>query len=279
MISALATFLLAASLATPSTATASSPSTATATKPDLAAAQRLSPQEETILHGVVDETSEVAGDALYLLLRHAMMLPDGAETLNEAEHPNPLKLWQEPQRYRGRLIYVVGQFVGKMLDTSSQIQPNTFWTGPAFATYINVPDWPEPMVIILPDRPPDWGRGAKIEVAGFFYKLLDQTSSRDSSKVGPYPVLVARRLYRPAVELPGFRSPIGLIVGVGVALAVVFFLLRKSTRRRRVSTLEMLRQQREQPPTGAEESPPGPNADEAELARQVEQYRKEHEGH
>ena len=54
------------------------------------------------LDGVVDETNEVFSDALYVLLRHAAMLPQGPDTLGEAETPNPQKLWQEPQRYRGR---------------------------------------------------------------------------------------------------------------------------------------------------------------------------------
>ncbi len=244
---------------------------------DLAAARQFSPSEQAALQAVADETSQVGSDALYVLLRHAMMLPEGVEAINEAERPLPRQLWQEPLRYRGRLICVTGRFVGKTLDQASQIQPNPFWDRPAFATYITAPDWPEPMIVVLPDRPADLARGAKVEVAGFFYKLLDQTSSRDAAKMGQYPVLVARRLYRPAVDLPGFKSPLAMIVGFGAVLAVIFLVLRKSTRRKLPGTLETLLHQHEAQDAADPKQVDQP-VDE-ELTRQVEQYRKEHERH
>lgn len=267
--------LSATSAPSSSAPSASAPDPMAIPTPDLRAALLFTDSERQILSTVHDGDGLLDNPALYVLLRRARMLPPGREVLEEADQPNPRNLWDDPARYRGQLVRVSGLFAAKTLDWPAQVTTSPGWgSRPVYATYISAPDWPEPMVVFLPEKPPDWAKGAKVEVSGYFYKLLRQASARQPSNLGLYPVLVARQLYRPSMELPGLTSIWNLIIGLAAILAIVFFVLRRRTRRKPGDSLEHLRKMAttNQPDQPMEKDGP---VDE-ELARQVEQYQARH---
>jgi hypothetical protein len=250
-------------------------------------AAALSADEKNILSAVRDRDGQVDSLGLYVLLRHAAMLPGDDSPLQAADQPNVMNFWSEPERYRGRLIKLHALYAEGAREWTDQVTPTSWWgSRRVWMVYMFVAGTPEPMAVFLTEPPPkDILRGQGYEIAGFFYKLLRQPTSNkdaiDKDQPGFYPVLVAKKLYRSQVQIdnPG-SSLVGLfLAGLGV-LAIVWFMLKRRTGRRKGAEdlrqrlrLRIQRQLDLRATAGDEAGPVDP-----ELSKQIEEYQAQRQG-
>jgi len=265
---------LAATASTTSQAAAESSTPIRPVPPGLTAAEACAlTMEERVLVNVVTDGDDVwTTTGLFVLLRRAAMLPEGPETYDAAEHPDPLTFWSAPSTYRGRLVSLEAIYAGRVDVRSPAV--NTEWWGPRayYLMHVKAPGAPEAIVIALTQPPPKGLHlGDRIRGVGFFYKTMLWPVSAEAGNPTErrvYPVLVGRTV-QPAQDgrvgwMPrsGYR---GLLVAIAGALAV-FLVIRLYLRTRQ-------REQVQRRQTGLE--PPGSAADDEmdpEFQRQMEEY-------
>ena len=234
----------------------------------LADALAFTPAERDILFSVRDGDGQLDTAALYVLLRRAMMLPGTPETLAEADPIHAANLWKDPVRYRGQLIRLEANYAGKSIDWSADVTPSVWWgTREVYAVYAYIPGTSEPVIVFLTEKPPET-IPAKLEIVGFFYKLLDEPSAFDPSRRGLYPVIVAKNVQRQAFAMPEMSGTLGIVMGVVAVGLIAWFVLRR--RNRRLAADLRLRHVR---PASAEDAPQEPDDVDEELQRQVEQFK------
>lgn len=238
-----------------------------------------SAEEREILKDVRDGDGQLDTPALYVLLRRAAMLPAGQRTLTEAEEPNPKSLWTEPQRYRARLVRVSGRRVGPVEDWSDQVTPTRWWgSRGVHVLYLKVPGAEEPLMVYVTARPAE-KLPERVRIAGLFYKLVtlpERAETGDPSRTHAYPVLVAGTVH--ALRSPwGVPAEAAIMLGVVLALVVVFMLLRRAGRRAAPAERAPYRPRRPEHAADAPTDTAGQPPDEvdAELRRQVEQFRRQ----
>jgi len=204
-----------------------------ATAETVAKALAFDEDERTILEDVKDGDTKLNMDALYVLLRRAEMLPEGPETFEEAEQPNPKSFWTEPQRYhdggRPRLVRVAGSLYSRPTDWSEEVKPTRWWgTRPVYVLYLKAAGMPEPVLVFLTRKPPE-KLPRQLQVAGLFYKVVrrpENPETGDPDTEHLYPVIVAKEIFQAGAPggLP-FQSV--LIVVLVVVLLAAFFLVRR----------------------------------------------------
>lgn len=234
----------------------------------LADALAFTPAERDILFSVRDGDGQLDTAALYVLLRRAMMLPDTPQTLAEADPIHAANLWKDPARYRGQLIRLEANYAGKSIDWSADVTPSVWWGArEVYAVYAYVPGTSEPVIVFLTEKPPET-IPAKLEIVGFFYKLLDEPSAFDPSRRGLYPVLVAKNVQRQTFAMPEMSGALGVVMGLAAVGLIAWIVLRRRNRR-----LAVALHRRHVRPALAQEAPQEPDGVDEELQRQVEQFK------
>jgi hypothetical protein len=241
--------------------------------------------EEIILSDVaLDDDWDSA--ALYVLLRRAAMLPTGREVLQRADRPYLKNLWDEPDRYRGRLVRLEGRYTGKTENKTDLARRTHRWPypRPVWIVHVSLPvpggeavdRWPA--LVIMGRRPPELKMGQRVEMAALFYKIVRLEKESGTLVKGEYPVFVAREILPPRSEEGGVPLLSYLIAGLIAVLLLAFYFLKTRARRAKIQRADHgYRPLRfELPPEEAEQTESDPEQLDPELRKQAGDYLREH---
>lgn len=244
-----------------------------------------SEDEKIILDDVRDGDGQLSSSAMYVLLRRAQMLPEGDETLEEAESPSPKKLWDEPGRYRGRLVHLKVLYAGSVTPWTDNVV-STRWWGKRSVWMVHVlveakktkPPTYDRMVVVMGHEPPKNLKNRQpLELVGLFYKLAklrEDAKKGDPDVKNEYPVIVASALYpTPSDKALSDESTFKwgstvLIIAVMVML-FVFMRLKRGVARQRAAGVQEYHPSRSDTPDDADADADDGQVDE-ELLRQIE---------
>ena len=233
-----------------------------------------SDKEKIALVDVNDGDGQLDTSALYIMLRHAEMLPAGNKTLEEAERPNPKDFWREPKRYRGRLVRVSVRYGGR-------VEP---WWGRRNVWMVDVlvesektkPPTYERMLVVMGHKPPEKLLDRqRLELVGIFYKLVrlsEEAETGDPNKKNDYPVIVASALFTPQSGRHGFPWLATPMIIAVMVLLFVYMRLRRSVSLRHAADRREYKPMRSEDSTAGARAEPIEEVDE-ELRKQVEAYR------
>jgi len=226
--------------------------------------------EKTILEDVYDGDDQINTSAFYVLLRRAAMLPEGRDVLDQAEQPNPKSFWQEPRRYRGRLVRLEAIYAGRVTNYTKNLSPNRWW-GKRPVWMMDVVEYQtnKPVIVALTKKPPGIAIGARIKISGIFYKVVtlpENKQTGDPSQKHDYPIIVAKSIFLFRRSISG-GAPFGaVILSMSVILLVVLFIMLRRYITHRADAIKSR--------LFPEITPSSPEEDEVdeELRREVESY-------
>jgi hypothetical protein len=239
-------------------------------------ASSLTGEERSLLNLVADGDDQWLSTGLYVLLRHAEMLPDSKATYDAAEPIDTTSFWTRPAVLRGGLVRFDGLYAGRVDPVKAG--PNDWWGGKQFYTiFVKAKPDQDAIVVAVTEPPPaDLRLLTKLSFAGFFYKTFQRSVSGDSGDPTDkrvYPMLVAKKAYRFNTEV---SSPLGGSTGVLVAIAgglLIFAMVRAYIRARQKQAAET---KREADVEAAAEAPEVDFDIDPELGKLVEELQAEH---
>jgi len=196
--------------------------------------------EKTILADVLDRNGQYDTPALGVLLHRAAMLPIDREVLfPEADRPSMKKLWAEPERYRGRLVWVEGRYQTDG-DFSNRVKQTARWAGRVHQVLLIETESGDGghLLILMPgEHQIRAGKYQRLAAGGIFYKTarLPGGFTMPDGKVidveNEYAFVVAPRLYSSAGGQDGWLSRVPasvvIIFIVVVLLLAGFFVLKR----------------------------------------------------
>lgn len=239
-------------------------------------ASTLTEQEKTLLDLVADGDDQWVSSGLYVLLRHAEMLPDSKATYDAAPQADMMKFWSAPATLRGKLVRFDAIYAGPLEPIKAG--PNDSWRSKQFYRIFVKPDPKQDAIAVAMTQPPppDLRLGTHLSFVGFFYKTLLLPVSAESGnpmEKRVYPMLVAKKAYR---FLPEPSSPLGGSWGVLVAIGgglLIFAMARAYIRARQKQAVEAVREAKKE---AADEAPETDFDIDPELGKLVEEFQAEH---
>ena len=196
--------------------------------------------EKTILADVLDRNGQYDTPALGVLLHRAAMLPaDRDVLLPEADRPSMKKLWAEPERYRGRLVWVEGNYQADG-DFSNRVKQTVRWAGRVHQVLLIETESGDGghLLILMPgEHKIRAGKYQRLAAGGVFYKTarLPGGFTMPGGKVidveQEYAFVVAPRLYSSISDDGGWLSRVPASVVIIFVIVVVllagFFVLKR----------------------------------------------------
>ncbi|MCY2925923.1 MAG: hypothetical protein NT031_10875 [Planctomycetota bacterium] len=164
------------------------------TTPPAQAAAGFSEEETVLIKSATDDDEYWQATPLFVLLKHAALLPDGEAAAAEKIDLNAL--WHAPQKYREKFKPVTfeGWYTG-VCEKREGVAKEWWPAGTFYLMHVRVTtDKDSPIVLVAVTRAPSASlvSGTKLNFTGYFYKNARLPLQQKESEKRINPVLVAK---------------------------------------------------------------------------------------